>query len=114
MPTTKTRTYAAALADYSLFAPIGAGQLLLEKARELSTTVGQAAMAKRADVLGAYRDLATRGRSFVGGLRKAPAARRVEARIDAARIQLRDPAATAKRRPRATTKRRPRATTKAR
>jgi hypothetical protein len=101
MPTTTyAKTYAKALADYTVFAPIGAGQLLVEKTRDLSTSIGQAAMAREADVLGAYRELAERGRALVKGVRKAPATRRAEAKIDAARIQVRDTVAGPKRRPR--------------
>ena len=103
MPTTTTaKTYAKALADYTVFAPIGAGQLLVEKTRELSTTVGQAAMARQADVLGAYRELAKRGRKVLTGVRTAPATRRAEAKLEAARIQVRDSVTPPKRRPRTT------------
>jgi hypothetical protein len=106
MPTnTKSRKDAAkALSDYYVYAPLGAGQLVFEKAAEVTRLALGAVREKRGDVLGAYRDLAKRGRALVSTVRRSPATRRADQKIDAARVNLRSTVKSARRTGRATTK----------
>ena len=64
---------------YFVYAPIGAGQLLVEKIRELPRAVSQVAVDPRGKVMEAYEDLAKRGEELVSSIRRsAPTQRAVE------------------------------------
>jgi hypothetical protein len=59
-----------ALADYYVYAPLGAGDLVIEKSRELSRKAWTRALRERKELLKAYRNLAKRGEKLVTGIRK--------------------------------------------
>jgi hypothetical protein len=79
---TKTRTTTVTTNPYRkyfVYAPIGAGQLLVEKMRELPTAVSQIAVDPRGKVMKAYDGLAKRGEELVSSIRRsAPTQRAVE------------------------------------
>jgi hypothetical protein len=82
MPTTTTTKRGSSTkrgltaADSFLYAPLGAGDLLVEKSRELSRKAWARASDQRARLLKSYRQMAQRGEKLVTGLR-ATAARKV-------------------------------------
>jgi hypothetical protein len=59
-----------ALADYYVYAPLGAGDLVIEKSRELSRKAWTRALRERKQLLKAYRNLARRGEKLVTSIRK--------------------------------------------
>ena len=87
---TTTKRYDArkALADYYVFAPLGAGQVLLEKGRELSGKAVQLAQSQREDWGKTYQDLAKRGEKIVASIRRSAATRRAVDQTRVARSQV--------------------------
>lgn len=73
MATTTKNAYDArkAFADYYVYVPLGAGQLLIEKGKELSTWTIDRAKDGRARLMGAYDELATRGRKLSTSIRRS-------------------------------------------
>lgn len=73
MPTsTQSRPGARkALADYALYAPLGAGHLVVEKARQASKKAWTLAQKRRKRVFRAYEDLARRGEKLVTNVRRS-------------------------------------------
>jgi hypothetical protein len=73
MATTTKRTSSSkrtmTAADYYLYAPLGAGDLLLEKGRELSRRAWARALQQRARLLASSRQLASRGEKLVASAR---------------------------------------------
>src|SRR2546426_1767350 len=61
-----------ALADYMVHVPLGAGQLLMEKGKELSKKVGSVAQDSGRSVAKTYADLAQRGEKVAKNLRHSP------------------------------------------
>ena len=90
MPTTKksSDTTKKALTDYYVYAPIGAGDVLLEKSRELSQKAWKQALMQRKQLMKTYQDLAKRGERLVKSVRKSAYTRRAVSQAKTARIQV--------------------------
>jgi hypothetical protein len=89
MPTTKTRYGPKkALLDYSVYAPIGAGQLLVEKTRELAGKAADTAKGQRKSFVKSYSKLAQRGEKLVSSVRRSANTRRAVDQIKTARTQV--------------------------
>jgi hypothetical protein len=90
MPTnTKSRSGPRkALSDYALYAPIGAGQLVVEKTREASKKAWTMAQKRRKGVLKTYEDLAKRGEKLVTSVRRSAYTRRAIDQAKSARSQV--------------------------
>jgi formyltetrahydrofolate synthetase len=101
MAITKKYDTRKALADYYVYAPLGAGQLLLEKAKELSGNVVELAQSQRHDWTNTYQELAKRGEKLVASIRRSAYTRRAVDQTKAARSQVK--AATTSMRKAATT-----------
>jgi hypothetical protein len=78
-----------ALADTYIYAPLGAGDLVIEKSRELSRKAWTRALRERKQLLDGYRDLARRGEKLVASVRKAAYTRRAVGQAKTARSQVR-------------------------
>ena len=78
MPAKKSSTDSVrkALTDSAIHVPLGAGQLLIEKGKELTVKVGTFAQDPRARVRRTYADLAKRGEKVARELRHSPLGRR--------------------------------------
>jgi hypothetical protein len=79
MPTKKSTTdgVRSALTDYAIHVPLGAGQLLIEKGKELTVKVGSFAQDPRKRVRRTYADLAKRGEKVARDLRHSKLGRRL-------------------------------------
>jgi len=86
--TTKKNDARKALADCYVYAPLGAGQLLLEKGKELSGKAVQLAQSQRQDWMKNYQDLARRGERLVASVRRSPYTRRALEQTKVARSQV--------------------------
>jgi predicted Zn-dependent protease len=86
--TTKKYDTRKALADYYVYAPLGAGQLLLEKGKEFSGKAVQFARGQRTDLVKSYQDLAKRGEKLVAGIRRSPYTQRAIDQTKVARSQV--------------------------
>jgi len=89
-----------ALYDYYVYAPLGAGQLLIEKAKELPGKARNVS-AWRQDVSTAYRGLAERGEKLVSSIGRSAYTRRAidqtktaQSQVKAARTSVRKAART--------------------
>ena len=78
-----------ALADYMVHVPLGAGQLLMEKGKELSKKVGSVAQDSGRSVAKTYADLAERGEKVAKNLRHSAYARRT---VEPSKAATRSPA----------------------
>jgi hypothetical protein len=89
MPTTKS-TYGTkkALLDYYVYAPLGAGQLAVEKTREFAGKAAGAAKGQRKVFLKTYAKLAERGEKLVKSVRKSAYTKRAVDQIKTARGQV--------------------------
>ena len=76
MPT-KKNDLRKAVADYTIHVPLGAGQLLLEKGKELTVKVGSLSQGPRTRVRRTYADLAKRGEKVAQDLRHSALGRRL-------------------------------------
>jgi translation initiation factor 2 alpha subunit (eIF-2alpha) len=87
---TTTKRYDArkALGDYYVYAPLGAGQLLLEKSREFSGKAFEFAQSQREDWVKSYQDLAKRGEKLVVSIRRSAPTRRAIDQTKVARSQV--------------------------
>jgi hypothetical protein len=94
MPTTTKSGYSTkkALADYYVYAPLGAGELLVEKTRKLSRKTWTEARKQRKQLLKAYRDLAKRGEKLVSSVRRSAYTRRAVEQAKTARSQVKSAA----------------------
>ena len=90
MPTnTKSRSGPRkALSDYALYAPIGAGQLVVEKTREASKKAWTMAQTRSKGVLKTYEDLAKRGEKLVTSVRRSTYTRRAIDQAKSAQSQV--------------------------
>lgn len=90
MATTSTRSYDArkAFADYYVYVPLGAGQFVFEKTRELSGKAASFAQQRRETWFETYRDLARRGERLASSIRRSPYTRRAVDQTKVARSQV--------------------------
>jgi hypothetical protein len=77
-----------ALTDYYVYAPLGAGELVIEKSRELSKKAWTRALKQRKQLLKAYRDMARRGEKLVTSVRRSAQTRRAVDQAKTARSQV--------------------------
>jgi hypothetical protein len=77
-----------ALTDYYVYAPLGAGELVIQKSRELSKKAWTRALKERKQLLKSYRDLARRGEKLVTSVRKSAYTRRAVGQAKTARSQV--------------------------
>jgi hypothetical protein len=77
-----------ALFDYYVYAPIGAGQLVAEKTKELSAKAMAMAKEPRITLVKAYRDLTERGEKLVKGMRSSSYTKRAIAQTKTAGTQV--------------------------
>ena len=102
---TKNRSSAKkAISDYALYAPLGAGQLVVEKTREVSKKAWTGAQKRRKKALKAYEDLAKRGEKLVTSIRRSTYTRRAIDQAKSARPQFKATATRARKTATATTK----------
>jgi len=88
--TTSTRSrYSArkALTDYYVYAPLGAGELVVEKTRQLSRKAWTEAQKQRHKVAESYQDLARRGERLATGIRRSASTRRAVEQAKTARSE---------------------------
>ncbi len=83
MPTKKS-DLRKAVANSTIHVPLGAGQLLIEKGKELTVKVGSFARDPRTRVRRTYADLAKRGEKVARDLRHSALGRRALGRTPAA------------------------------
>jgi len=89
MPTTKTKYGTKkALLDYYVYAPLGAGQLLVEKTRELAGKAAGTAKGQRKSFVKSYSKLAQRGENLVASVRSSAYTRRAVDQVKTARTQV--------------------------
>jgi hypothetical protein len=89
MPTAKSKyTTKKALLDYYVYAPLGAGQLAVEKTKELAGKAAGAARRQRKGFVKTYTQLADRGEKLVTSVRKSAYTRRAANQIKVARTQI--------------------------
>jgi hypothetical protein len=89
MPTTKSKYGTKkALLDYYVYAPLGAGQLAVEKTREFAGKAADAAKGQRKVFVKTYTKLADRGEKLVKSVRKSAYTRRAADQIKTARSQV--------------------------
>ena len=89
MPTTKTKYGSRkALLDYYVYAPLGAGQLMMEKSKELAEKAANTAMTQRRSVAKLYTELAQRGERLVSSVRRSAYTKRASDQIKTARVQV--------------------------
>src|SRR5918912_4585004 len=89
MATTKTRTgLREAYTRYSVYAPIGAAQVLIEKSKELSAGAIGIAQRQRKRAMAAYDDLAERGEKLVRGIRRSGPTMRAVHQVRTARSRV--------------------------
>src|SRR2546428_3115272 len=77
-----------ALTDYYVYAPLGAGELLIQKTRELSKKAWTGGRKQRKQLLTNYRDLAKRGERLVRSVQKSVYTRRATEQAKTARSQV--------------------------
>lgn len=87
-PASSTRASKGGYVRPLVYAPIGAGQLVMEKAREVPDVVGQMASDPRGRMIRMYRDLADRGERVVFGVRRSAATRRAVGQAGSARSRV--------------------------
>jgi hypothetical protein len=99
MPATKTRKPQAkkSVYDYYVYVPLGAGQLLIEKTKQLSGTAVEFAKGRTKDVAKAYVDLAERGEKLASSIRRSAYTKRALDQTDKARSQVKTTARTIRR-----------------
>jgi hypothetical protein len=90
MPTsTKNRPSSRkGLTHYAIYAPIGAGEVVVEKTREASVRALKLAQERRRDVMKGYYDLARRGEKLVSSVRRSAYTRRAVEQAKLARSQM--------------------------
>lgn len=89
MPTAKTRyDTRKALLDYYVYAPLGAGQLVVEKTKELATKAASTADSQRRSFSKLYTEMAKRGEKLVSSVRKSAYTQRASDQIKTARTQV--------------------------
>ena len=89
MPTTKTKYGSRkALLDYYVYAPLGAGQLVVEKSKELADMAAETAKVQRRSAAKLYTELAQRGEKLVSSVRRSVYTKRASNQIKTARVQV--------------------------
>jgi len=88
MPTKAKYGTKKALLDYYVYAPLGAGQLMVQKTKELAGKAAGAAITRRRAVAKAYAGLAGRGEKLVSSVRRSAYTRRAADQIKTARTQV--------------------------
>jgi hypothetical protein len=89
MPTAKTKYGSKkALLDYYVYAPLGAGQLVVEKSKELADMAAKSAKVQRRSVAKLYTELAQRGEKLVSSVRRSVYTKRASNQIKTARVQV--------------------------
>ncbi|HEY3211084.1 MAG TPA: hypothetical protein VGL18_15100 [Actinomycetota bacterium] len=95
MPTAKTKYGTKkALLDYYVYAPLGAGQLVVEKTKKLAGKAAGAAKSQRRTFVKAYAGLAGRGEKLVSSVRRSAYTRRATDQIKSARTQVKGASTT--------------------
>jgi hypothetical protein len=92
------------LTDYYLYAPLGAGQLIVEKTREATRKALTVAKRRRKAAMKAYLDLARRGERLATSVRRSAHTRRAMDQAKAARSQVKAAATSLRKTADATTK----------
>ena len=77
-----------AITNYAVYLPLGAGQLAIEKGRELSGKAVTTAQQRRAEMAKVYLDLAKRGEQLVKSIRISPYTQRAVEHPKIARGQV--------------------------
>ena len=85
--TTKSQVKKSAL-DYSVYVPLGAGQLLIEKSKQLSGTAVKIAKGRRKDISKGYVSLAKRGEKLASSIQRSVYTKRAAEQTDKARRQV--------------------------
>lgn len=88
MPTKAKYGTKKALLDYYVFAPLGAGQLAVEKTKEFAGKAVKAAGTQRRTFVKQYTQLAQRGEKLVSSVRKSAYTRRAADQMKTARRQV--------------------------
>jgi hypothetical protein len=104
MPTAKSKDGTKkALLDYYVYAPLGAGQLVVEKTKELAGKAAEAATTRRRAFTKAYAGLAGRGQKLVSSVRRSAYTRRAAGQMKSARTQVKGAATSIRKAARSTT-----------
>jgi dipeptidase len=77
-----------ALRDYTVYVPLGAGQLVVEKARGLIGKAWAVAQTPRTTAVQAYQGLADRGEKLANGIRRSAYTRTALEQAKTARSQV--------------------------
>jgi hypothetical protein len=77
-----------ALLDYYVYAPLGAGSLLIEKGKELGTRAVGLAKHRREVAFEAYREMAQRGEKLATSIRRSAYTKRALDQVKTARSQV--------------------------
>lgn len=85
--TTKSQAKKSAL-DYSVYVPLGAGQLLIEKTKQLSGTAVKIVEGRRKDISKGYLSLAKRGEKLASSIQRSVYTKRAVEQTDKARQQV--------------------------
>jgi hypothetical protein len=88
MATTTKYDAKKAITDYYLYVPLGAGQLLVEKTKEISVKARDLAEARRKELAKLYDDLAVRGQKLATSIRKSTYTKRAIDQTKTARTQV--------------------------
>lgn len=99
MPATKTTKSQAkkSVYDYYVYVPLGAGQLLVEKTKELSGAAVTFAKGRTKDITKGYESLAKRGEKIASSIRRSAYTKRAMEQSDKARSQVKSTARTIRR-----------------
>jgi hypothetical protein len=98
MPSTKTKSQAKKSAiDYYVYVPLGAGQLLIEKTRQLSGAAVTFAKSRTKDLNKSYVSLAKRGEKLASSIRRSVYTKRAIEQTDKARHQVKSTVRTIRR-----------------
>jgi len=90
MPATKTTKSKASKSafDYSVYVPLGAGQLLIEKSRQFSGKALKVAKGRSKDITKGYESLAKRGEKLASSIQRSVYTKRAIDQTDKARQQV--------------------------
>jgi len=89
MATTKTKyDTRKALADYYVYAPLGAGQFAIEKAREVTGKAFEFAQSQRQSVAKTYQGFGKRGEKLASSIRRSAYTQRAIDQTKTARSQV--------------------------
>ena len=94
--TTKSQVKKSAL-DYSVYVPLGAGQLLIEKSKQLSGTAVKIVTGRRKDISKGYLSLAKRGEKLASSIQRSVYTKRAVEQTDKARQQVKTTVRTIRR-----------------